>query len=158
MDTRDSQTTSELTMPQANLPQSFCRAENVEKLAALARLQGHYYQPGQTSQQLKAIFEDLLEDLAHLTASEVQIACRRYRSDGENKFFPTSGQLLRAFDPPAKEAHFNLPKFTANMYERPEISHQGKLPSVAEVLRKHGQRAAAEAWEARGASRMKGGI
>lgn len=153
MDSRkDNLTTQELSTPPQTLQTISYQADTAsqeqtaEKLAALARLQSHFYQPGQTSQQLRAILEDMLEDLAHLTPAEVQIACRRYRADGNNRFFPTPGQLLLAFTPPALPAiqRSSLKRFDSTEFNAPRCE---KLKSVGQILRENGFGAAAGKWE-----------
>ena len=123
------------------------RRDNQEKLAALTRLQSHYYQPGQSREQLTAIFQDMLEDLAHLSPAEVRIACRRYRADAANKFFPTPGQLLGAMKDKPVTHRTPPPRFDRKEFEHPNAART--LKPVGQILREHGFEAAARKWEAR---------
>ncbi len=43
-------------------------------------------------------------DLAGKSIAQVRDACRRYRQNGENRFFPTSGQLLDLMKNPYADA------------------------------------------------------
>lgn len=47
-------------------------------------------------QQQNLKYRIFYEDLRHLTAEEMAEACRRYRQNPNNKFFPTPGQILAA--------------------------------------------------------------
>lgn len=89
----------------------------------------------------------MLEDLSHLSAAEVLIMCRRYRADGENRFFPTPGQLMATMKEKPVVPRSNLPKYSKDEF----VNHQAaaNLKSVAQVLREHGHDLAARKWEAR---------
>lgn len=139
-DNQNNPITNAHSMWPKNLPQTSQPVDgsqdNQEKLAALARLQSHYYQPGQSREQLNAIFQDMLEDLAHLTPAEVQIACRRYRADGTNRFFPTPGQLLdnsKAKPAPVVQ-HSNLKRFDQADFHSENVVPPGQLKAPYLIL------------------------
>lgn len=46
----------------------------------------------------------MVEDLASYGVSEVDTAIKAYRRDGNNRFFPTSGQIIAILDEWRKEA------------------------------------------------------
>lgn len=153
-DQPNSRTTNGLTTPLPDsLPTSSQGAtasqETAEKLVALARLQSHFYQPGQTSQQIRAVLEDMLDDLKEYSPQNIERACKYYRSNPENRFFPTSGQLIGALTPPKTPTYHRLETHTAEMYQAAEASKPAKFLSVSEVLRKHGRHDAADRWAAR---------
>lgn len=66
-----------------------------KKLVAvsLAKLAAHYWRPDFTATQAEMLFEDFVEDLREFRDDEVEKACRLYRQDGQNQFFPKPGQL-----------------------------------------------------------------
>lgn len=116
-------------------------------LVALNRLALHYWRPDFTPSQAKAVMGDYLEDLAHYGAERVEEACRRWRCDPANKFFPRPGEMLALIQPksaPPVERH------ASQTYRAPRmIEHARKLPSVAEVLRRHGHASDAMQWDLR---------
>ena len=59
----------------------------------LAKLAAHYWRPDFTATQAEMLFDDFVEDLAGFKDEEVETACRLYRQNGANQFFPKPGQL-----------------------------------------------------------------
>lgn len=112
---------------------------------ALTKLRSHFYQPGQTEPQIRGVIDDMLADLDHLSAYQVEDACMKYRRDGANKFFPTPGQIIDALkdkfaDPPRRLQPYNSKEF--------DVPRTGKLKPISEILRGNGFGRAAEDWEA----------
>lgn len=109
----------------------------------------HYWRPDFTPEQARMLIEDYLDDLRGYTPEQVDAACIRYRKEPDSKFFPHTGELLKLLGARSSFAQpeYRLPTWTTpkGLLERP----RGKMKSVAEVLRDHGQIAAAEKWEAR---------
>jgi hypothetical protein len=85
---------------------------------------------------------DMLEDLEGYSPEKLRDACRQYRTNPENRFFPSSGQLIGIMRP---EPQRRLQTFKSSMYGIG--CGEKKLPSVAAVLRKNGHHAAADRWE-----------
>lgn len=52
-----------------------------------------------TDAERKIWFQQWCEDLKHKTDAEIAYACTRYRQNAENKFFPSSGQLMALCQP-----------------------------------------------------------
>lgn len=69
-------------------------SENMKISATLSRLALHFWRPDFTPIQAQYLMEDYLEDLRGYSSNQVESACRNYRRDPENKFFPTPGQLI----------------------------------------------------------------
>lgn len=120
-------------------------AEQVRKVVALTKLRSHFYQPGQTEAQIRGVIDDMLGDLDHLTAYQVEDACTRYRRDPLNKFFPTPGQLMAVKEPAPIVPRSNLKHYDPKEFQAPR---EGKLKLVAQILREHGFEGAANKWEA----------
>lgn len=93
------------------------------------------------------MLEDMLSDLGNFSVIEVERACMRYRMNGENRFFPTSGQLMAEPKEKPVVPHSNLKRLAPDEFVNPHAAR--KLKSVAQVLREHGYDAAAGKWEAR---------
>lgn len=60
---------------------------------SLARLAAHYWRPDFTAIQAELLFEDFVADLTGFSNDEIETACRLYRQNGKNQFFPKPGQL-----------------------------------------------------------------
>lgn len=114
---------------------------------ALTKLHSHYYQPGQTEAQIKGVIEDMLTDLAGLSAYQVEDACAQYRRNGANRFFPTPGQLLDAAKDKFADPPRRLPTFDRKEFDR--TGHSANLRPVGDILREHGFERSADKWEAR---------
>lgn len=90
---------------------------------ALSKLQSFYYQPGQTKPQIEGMLEDMLSDLGKYSVVDVERACMRYRMNGENRFFPTSGQLMA----PEKEKPA-VARSSLKHYDPKEFKHHNPVP------------------------------
>jgi len=117
-------------------------------VVALTKLHSHFYQPSQTEAQVRGVIEDMLQDMANLSAYEVEDACAKYRRNGANRFFPTPGQLIDATkskfdDVPRRLQPFNPKEFEARG------AHHGPLKPIGQILREHGFERAAGKWDAR---------
>ncbi len=81
------------------------------------------------------LFQTFIEDLAHKTLDEIRDGCRRYRTNPENRFFPSPGQLLEAcrnpFDSPPHHRHYSEPALIGNNTIPPTRAQQ-----VIEATRK----------------------
>lgn len=126
------------------VPSASLSASDETKLRALVRLSSHYWRPGATPAQGEAILEDFLTDLSDMSADTVERACMAYRMNGQNRFFPTPGQLREALKPPpGPEPRLRLETFRGYPEPMPRAT-----ASVADVLRKHGMESAARGYEA----------
>jgi hypothetical protein len=65
-----------------------------EIMTSLGKLILHYPQTNMGENQLRLLFEDYLDDLGPYPASEISVACKEYRLNPENRFFPSSGWLV----------------------------------------------------------------
>lgn len=74
------------------------KSSRKEISTAIAKLAVHYYRPDFTPEHAKLLFADFAEDLRDYPIDRIEDACRAYRRDPENRFFPTPGQL-RAYIP-----------------------------------------------------------
>jgi hypothetical protein len=113
------------------------------KTKALLQLSRHYHTAGMTPEAFKSVLTDFLSDLQDVTPQDFERACTAYRMDGQNRFFPTPGQL-RAAIAPKESPRLRLETFRG--YPGPKTR---STLSVAEVLRKHGHEASAARWEER---------
>lgn len=123
----------------------------IEIAAILTKLALHYWRPDFSPTQARHLLDDFLTDLSGFTPAQIGSACALYRRNGENRFFPTPGQLLELLRPPPREVRYSLPT-----YEQPkelEAPRTGKLKSVGQILRDAGHIRAADSWEARAEGR-----
>lgn len=60
----------------------------------MAKLVVNYWTPEMTPEQARWRYQTFFEDLAGCSEPELRHACGEYRRNVENKFFPTSAQLL----------------------------------------------------------------
>lgn len=63
-------------------------------LALLARLALVYWRPDFTPGQAKQLYSQYLEDLRGFAFADIVDAFKKYRQNGENRFYPTPGQLV----------------------------------------------------------------
>lgn len=110
------------TLP-AQSPQE-SQVDQMNKLVALSKLQSFYYQPGQTKPQIEGMLEDMLSDLKAFTVVDVERACVKYRMKGENRFFPTSGQLMASLQEKPEPA----PRSNLKHYDAAEFQHDKAVP------------------------------
>lgn len=120
--------------------------DKVRKVIALTKLRSHFYQPGQTEAQIKGVIDDMLADLDHLSAYQVEDACTLYRRNSGNKFFPTPGQLIAKPAEKPVVARSNLKRFDPKEFDAPRAAN---LKPVAQILREHGFEKSSDRWEAR---------
>jgi hypothetical protein len=74
-----------------------------------------------------------LEDLEDVPADSLDAACKAWRRNPDNKFFPTPGELLRLCETVAmRKARGDRLNAIANWSPRPVVEHN---PAVAEGLR-----------------------
>jgi hypothetical protein len=103
----------------------------------------HYWRPDFTPEQMRYLMADYLEDLGHIEPERVEAACRQWRRNPENKFFPKIGELLELLKP-EWEPRSHLPTFRAP----PALpAPKGPIRSVADILRQYGFAKAARRWE-----------
>ncbi len=69
-------------------------------LVLLAKLALVYWRPDFTPSQAKQLYDQYLDDLQEYPFADISEACQKYRRDGENKFFPTPGQLRSIIETP----------------------------------------------------------
>lgn len=137
-------------MPDDQLPMKTSQQEpsrqqwKMEVSAILARLALHYWRPDFTPEQTKLLIADYLDDLQRYNPDQIALACRDFRMDGGNKFFPKSGELIQLIKdrrPPA--CGTRLQRFEGF----PPLKGPQATKSVAQVLREHGYFSAAAKWE-----------
>jgi hypothetical protein len=63
-------------------------------VAMLAKLALQYWRPDFSPEQAKHLYSDYLDDLRGFSIKALADAIKKYRTDGANKFFPTSGQII----------------------------------------------------------------
>ncbi len=63
-------------------------------VALLAKLALHYWRPDFTEGQARQLYLDYLDDLRDYAVADIKTAIQAYRTDGTNKFFPSSGQII----------------------------------------------------------------
>ncbi len=71
-------------------------------LAELAKLSLVYWRPDFTPTQAKQLYAMYIDDLRAWSLADIKSACKTYRRNGENRFFPTPGQLLDLIAKPPK--------------------------------------------------------
>lgn len=89
--------------------------EREAKAVEISRLALHFWRPDFTPRQVKSVMSDYLDDLAGRSAWEVAEACKAWRRDGANRFFPTPGQLLALMprpEPPPRQQPYIPPPMT----------------------------------------------
>jgi hypothetical protein len=69
-------------------------AAREEIMTCLGKLILHCPQANMGENQLRLLFEDYLDDLSPYPANAIAEACKEYRLNPENRFFPSSGWLL----------------------------------------------------------------
>lgn len=87
----------------------------IQHLSLLAR---NYWRPEMTEGQYRALHLQYCQDLAGKTDAQIADACRRWRTNPQNKFFPSSGQLL---------------ELTKNPYDAPPSTNRyddSRLPPI----------------------------
>lgn len=91
---------------------------------------------------------DYLADLESYTAADIDEACKEYRRDVTNKYYPRSAELLAILNPRPSEFDRDrgprLPKFEGLS----PLNGPRATKSVAEVLRENGFDHAANKWQA----------
>jgi len=60
----------------------------------LTKLAINYHRPDFSAGQAKSLIEDMLDDLGDYSVRDIEEAIKAYRTNGKNRFFPTSGQLV----------------------------------------------------------------
>lgn len=70
------------------------KASTLEFAEELSRLALHYWRPDFNPKEAAKLNADYLEDLRGITVEELKAACRTWRRNPDNRFYPTSGQLL----------------------------------------------------------------
>jgi hypothetical protein len=63
-------------------------------LVLLGKLSLHYWRPDFTPAQAKQLYRDYVEDLRPYPFEEIDRAISKYRANGANRFYPTSGQII----------------------------------------------------------------
>lgn len=61
--------------------------------AILTALSSHYWRPDFSPVQAAMLVSDYCQDLAACRVDEIEIACREYRLNPKNQFYPKSAQL-----------------------------------------------------------------
>lgn len=70
------------------------RPREEEVLTLLGKLILHYPMANMTTQEKTLLLEDYVDDLSDYPAWAIQEACRTYRRDPDNKFFPKVAVLI----------------------------------------------------------------
>jgi len=86
---------------------------------------------------------DYLDDLRGYSAARVERACREFRQNGENKFFPKSGEILDLM----KDCYALPPSHLQPFEGLPALEGPRATKSVAQVLEEHGFIGAAMKWK-----------
>lgn len=103
--------------------------------AILSRLGLHFWRPDFTEGQAKLLFSDLYSDLADFSPNEISTACATWRRNPENRFFPTSGQLIGIMRPTVpSEPRLRLEPFK----DYPKIEGRRATKSAAQIIAEHG--------------------
>lgn len=82
-------------------------------LTLLAKLALHYWRPDFTAAQARQLYSEYLEDLREYAFDDIAESMENFRRNGENRFFPTCGQLrthietVPAWDVNSKTRHIN---------------------------------------------------
>ena len=69
-------------------------------LVLLGQLALHYWRPDFSEGQARQLYTDYLDDLRPYSVADIDRAMKSYRRNGDNKFYPTSGQLIDELLPP----------------------------------------------------------
>lgn len=113
------------------------RIHNRDFLMEMERLSISHPRMGAAQMDQKAwrvLFQVLWEDLQHLDLTQLRAGIGRYRRNPENRFFPTSGQLLEACKSPfdtASPAH-SKPAFKDDL---PPVTHLKDAIAMIEAAR-----------------------
>ncbi len=104
MDTDENHPTNKPNESHANSLQNSTRATPQEIMVEIARLEIHcpVFSP-MTPESRREWIVTLCQDLAHKSLVELQYGARRYRTDPENKWFPTPGAWLGACKSPLED-------------------------------------------------------
>lgn len=70
------------------------RASTLDFAEELSRLALHYWRPDFTPKEAAKLNADYLEDLRGITVGELMAACKEWRRNADNRFYPTSGQMF----------------------------------------------------------------
>lgn len=86
--------------------------------------------------QFKLVIEDMVRDLNHLGVYEIERACAAWRSGKEpdQRFFPTSGQLIGSLPEPKRD----IPRYQPPALE-PDRKYPRELRPCREILRANGR-------------------
>ncbi len=68
-------------------------AERQRVAATLTALSSHYWRPDFSPAQAGMLIADYCADLSACRVDEIEVACREYRLNPKNQFFPKSAQL-----------------------------------------------------------------
>jgi len=129
-----------ISQPKRNSPDD---AREKAISAAIAQLSLIYWRPDFTPQQFKFAIAAYLEDFRKLSVYQVEMACREYRRNPENKFFPTPGQLLDLTKDKFADTPSRLPRFEGY----PALEGPRATKSVAQILEEHGFTGEAAKWK-----------
>jgi hypothetical protein len=86
----------------------------------LERLAIHFPRTDMDSAKWKVLFLTFHEDCKHLSFARLREACRRYRQNPDNRFFPTPGQLLGTLKTGFDAVYISPPK--PKLLPEPELS------------------------------------
>ena len=120
-------------LPSGQLQPQRNTTEVVEIAAILSKLALHYWRPEFSESQAKQLLQDFLQDLERYAVRDIEYACKVYRQNPENKFYPTPGQLLGILGRYETKETGRL-----EAYRAPQIEMRQATKSVAQVLLEHG--------------------
>lgn len=100
----------------------------------LGKLAVHYYRPDFNQAAAQSMISDMVEDLGDYPLYEIETAIKRYRQNGENRFFPTPGQLISLLKPPKPEPKCRLETFR----DYQDAPGPRATKTAAQVLAEHG--------------------
>lgn len=81
-------------LPAKRAPERTTPATAEQIIRAMAVLDVVFPSSAMTIEERSLRYRIFCADLAHLSEQQVLTACKRYRTNPENKFFPTPGMLL----------------------------------------------------------------
>lgn len=107
-------------------------ATDQDIVTEMSRLSIHY--PGSLTAQESAIrLASFVEDLRGKTIEEIRNACRRYRQNVANKFYPTPGQILDLMKNP-----YDAPRGKSYGPIRHDDGPQVTIERAREIMIKYG--------------------
>lgn len=135
------------SLPEPYKPQRNTNESAAKQISAiLSKLALHYWRPDFTPAQVNLLMGDYLDDLEGKSPYDVDAACRQYRSNPDNQYFPRTGQLLELMGEKCRPSEVQE-RHSKPFVRYPALDSPRATKSVAEILKEHGFNGAAERWE-----------